>query len=233
MARSRLYQDIVGNTHGPITMQGWNFPLPEDDRWSREGTEDSNQGNQVDLISFLADEQQLSEKPPQTVCRAATGSIGAQDLALTQDLGSFDITSFKSQQFFLSHHSPHLSVGFFFSMSHPASPASPLPLLPLLPPASLSETTHTETTHTETTHTETTHTEITHTETRHTETTHTETTHTETTHTETTHTETTHTEITHTEITHTETRHTDNTHRDRTHTETTHTETTHTEISLH
>ena len=104
-------------------------------------------------------------------------------------------------------YSPHLSVGFFFSMSHPASPARlPLPR----------DNTHRDNTHTETTHTENTHTE----------TTRTENTHTETTHTETTHTENTHTPRQHTQRTHTPR------HRDHTHTETTHTETTHTETAL-
>ena len=118
--------------------------------------------------------------------------------------------------------SPHLSVGFFFSICL-------IPLLPLrfaspAPPATRS--THTETTPTETTHTERSYTQRPHTPRQHPQRPHTQRSHTETTHTETTptaitqrshtHRDNTYTETTHTEITrHT---HTETTpHRDHTH----------------
>ena len=103
MARARLHPDNVGNTHDLTAIQGWNFPLPEDDIWSCEGTEDSHEGYQDTLTLFQADEPQLTAEPIKPVCRAATGSIGAQPVALTVDQGSDELTSPDSQQHITTH----------------------------------------------------------------------------------------------------------------------------------
>ena len=58
MALCRLRRDIVGNTLDQDTSQGWNFPLPEDDRGSCDGTEDSIRGNQFEQQSLLDDDLQ-------------------------------------------------------------------------------------------------------------------------------------------------------------------------------
>ena len=169
----------------------------------------------------------------QELPEAACGGLEKREKSHTHGMvfvHSLDLFGFLFHLF-----SPHLSVGFFFSMSHPASPASLLPLLPLLFPRQNTQRQHTPRQHTHThTHTETTHTETTHTQRSHTPRPHTQTTHTETTHTEATHTPRQHTPRphTHTEITHTETTHTETTHTETTHTETTHTESTHTETTI-
>ena len=167
----------------------------------------------------------------QELPEAACGGLEKREKSHTHGMvfvHSLDLFGFLFHLF-----SPHLSVGFFFSMSHPASPASLLPLLPLLFPRQNTQRQHTPRQHTHT-HTETTHTETTHTQRSHTPRPHTQTTHTETTHTEATHTPRQHTPRphTHTEITHTETTHTETTHTETTHTETTHTESTHTETTI-
>ena len=56
MALYHLHQDIVGNTLSQATLQGWNFPLPEDDSWSCDGTEESIRGNQFELKTNFEDE---------------------------------------------------------------------------------------------------------------------------------------------------------------------------------
>ena len=103
MARARLHPDNVGNTHDLTAIQGWNFPLPEDDIWSCEGTEDSHEGHQDTLTLFQAEEPQLTAEPLKPVCPTATGSIGAQPVALTVDQGSDELTSPDSQQHITTH----------------------------------------------------------------------------------------------------------------------------------
>ena len=103
--------------------------------------------------------------------------------------------------------SPHLSVGLFFSMSHPASPAPPAP------PAPPAQRSHTPRPHT---HRDNTHRDHTHRDHN----------------TEITHTEITHTQRSHTQRPHTQrSQHRDHTHRDHTHRDNTHRDHTHTEIT--
>ena len=94
----------MGNAHGHTTIQGWNFPLPEDDLWSCEGTEDSHEGHQDTRFLFQADELQRPADPSSPVSRAVTGSIGAQQVALTGDRGTNELTSPVSRQHTMSHH---------------------------------------------------------------------------------------------------------------------------------
>ena len=104
--------------------------------------------------------------------------------------------------------SPHLSVGFFFSISHPASRCR------RRRPSQTTQRSHTQRSHTHRDHTyrDNTHRDHTHTQITHTEITHTEITHTEITHTETT------TQRSHTQRSHTPRPHIPRQHAQRSHT---------------
>ena len=116
--------------------------------------------------------------------------------------------------------SPHLSVEFFFSMSH-LPPAARFP-----PPPSTPRQQHTQRQHTQRQHTHRDHTHRDHTHRDNTHHTHTEITHTPRQHTQRSsslHTETTRTETTHRDNTHTQRQHTPRRHRQRSHTQRSHT----------
>ena len=69
MAPSHHHPDIVGNRDGK-DMQGWTFPLPEDDTWSCDGTEESERGTPFETnTSFAQDHIELLAPPhPRSAC---------------------------------------------------------------------------------------------------------------------------------------------------------------------
>ena len=63
MAPSHHHKDMVGNRDGK-DMQGWTFPLPDDDSWSCDGTEESDRGTQFASNTSFAQEQIDNLAPP-------------------------------------------------------------------------------------------------------------------------------------------------------------------------
>ena len=62
MAQSHHHKDMVGNRDGK-DMQGWTFPLPDDDSWSCDGTEESDRGTPFALNTSFAQEHFVNSAP--------------------------------------------------------------------------------------------------------------------------------------------------------------------------
>ena len=87
MPLCRPRRENVGNTLDQDMLQGWTFPLPEDDRWSCDGTEDPMRGAQFEQISLFGAESDSPAALSQPVCRAAPGSTGGQTIATCAGIG--------------------------------------------------------------------------------------------------------------------------------------------------
>ena len=76
MALLHLHQDIVGNMDSHAILTGWTFPLPEDDAWSCDGTEESNRETQFEMDTSFEEEPIDYAAPTPTRCPAHFGSTG-------------------------------------------------------------------------------------------------------------------------------------------------------------
>ena len=79
MPRPKPYQDSVGNISRSM-LEGWTFPVPDDDNLSCEGSESPIMGAQFEWTSTF---EEASMPPavlrqPTPVCRAASGSDATQ-----------------------------------------------------------------------------------------------------------------------------------------------------------
>ena len=103
MALVRLHLDIAGNTSSHDTTQGWNFPLPDDDLWSCDGTENSLGEFHGPDTNLQACEPHGMATPLSPVCRADHGSTRTPFFAQTTDLRTNVFEHPESRQHLTSH----------------------------------------------------------------------------------------------------------------------------------
>ena len=100
MAPPHHHPDIVGNRDGK-DMQGWTFPLPEDDTWSCDGTEESERGTPFESnTSFAQDHIDILAPPhPRSACfdGSTAPTIGTGD-------GDFSISTNDQEWLKASNH---------------------------------------------------------------------------------------------------------------------------------
>ena len=79
MPQSLQHQETVGNIPDSALLQGWTFPVPDDDIMSCEGSEGPNTGTIMEEPSFAEASCELAvRRQRQWVCRDASGSDATQ-----------------------------------------------------------------------------------------------------------------------------------------------------------
>ena len=102
MALHHLPQDTVGNPPAHGATSGLNFPLPDDDSWSWDGTENSHGEYQEPDEPLQEFEPPSMATPPTPVCRAGLGSTGEMPVAQTTDIRSIASLTPESRQLHMS-----------------------------------------------------------------------------------------------------------------------------------
>ena len=90
---------MVGNRDREVPPMGWTFPLPEDDTWSCEGTEEHSLGHLVEQENFVDEAMEppphhqwihLTKEDTETYRNTCEGEISQRDTGFSDDLSSRD-----------------------------------------------------------------------------------------------------------------------------------------------
>ena len=99
MLQPHRHLDMVGNRDREFSPMGWTFPLPEDDTWSCEGSEEHSLGHFVQQENFVDEAMEPQPHQPwnhlthedlatnRTTCE---GDFSQRDSGFSNDLSSRD-----------------------------------------------------------------------------------------------------------------------------------------------
>ena len=108
MPQSLQHQETVGNIPDSALLQGWTFPVPDDDIMSCEGSEGPNTGTIMEEPSFAEASCELAvRRQRQWVCRDASGSDATQGHSVVTCAGDKPHATTAIQQRFGDLHTNH------------------------------------------------------------------------------------------------------------------------------
>ena len=102
------HPDIVGNRDDTDMMQGWTFPLPDDDTWACDGTERSNRGNTSETNTSFAEEAMDPFEPSPKQSQIHAGILKPDTMVICEGDNSHSTTVWgrTHRTYSLSTHSP-------------------------------------------------------------------------------------------------------------------------------